>query len=417
MKRTKIIWIASIKLIHLVQISLPWVLQACQAELKQMKLADFRLVICWFNLLRDLMILDADGRMPGTLGHDTFGTHSCCKVWGSHHQARRASWLAETFKATCWVFTTQDIWPESRKFMVNHSSLRKLTQLRSKSPPKSPSRSRASARFFGEKLAEIQRDAWVWLRFCFQFCRRNPPFYHVARWCLMGFLGFLTCAQSWSSLSIKIRQLYILKNMIKTWSGKGENRNSKERESRSVPTFPAWNSGDLLVPVISCGSCLTSSVARQLNQGSRHRGALGRVWCAFATCGLSLWWRSFLWCCVCFFGKGLVSLVLPIENSPLGELLIYIESVICSSKSWGSQPLWRARRPFQRTSRCGVFQMEVPENWSLQTGLWFFTSIDICLMDLMDGDCWCSATLQWRMADNFPYESCIGSKIHVKPRG
>jgi hypothetical protein len=53
----------------------------------------------------------------------------------------------------------------------------------------------------------------------------------------------------------------------------------------------------------------------------------------------------------------------------------------------------------------------------LQTGLWFFTSIDICLMDLMDGDCWCSATLQWRMADNFPYESCIGSKIHVKPRG
>ena len=165
----------------------------------------------------------------------------------------------------------------------------------------------------------------------------------------------------------------------KTWSGKGENRTSKERESRSVPTFPAWNSGDLLVPVISCGSCLTSSLARQLNQGSRHRGALGRVWCAFATCGLSLWWRSFLWCCVCFFGKGLVSWVLPIKNSPLGELLTYIESVICSSKSWGSQPLWRARRPFQRTSRCGVLRwclMEVPENsWSLQTGLWFFTSI------------------------------------------
>jgi hypothetical protein len=47
----------------------------------------------------------------------------------------------------------------------------------------------------------------------------------------------------------------------------------------------------------------------------------------------------------------------------------------------------------------------------------FYLHIDICLMDLMDGDCWCSATLQWRMADNFPYESCIGSKIHVKPRG
>ena len=227
--KTKTIWIASIKLIHLVQISPPWVLQACRLNWNRWS---WRIFDLWFvDLIFSetwwfLMLME-----------------ECLGLWDMTRLARihvaryedHITKLEEPLDLQRLLRQHAEFSPPktSGQRAENSCSLRKLTQLRSKSPPKSPSRSQASARFFGEKLAEIQRDAWVWLRFCFQFCRRNPPFYHVARWCLMG---FLTCAQSFSVRWAQKLYIYILKNMIRK-GGKQNLQGTREPQCAYIPSL------------------------------------------------------------------------------------------------------------------------------------------------------------------------------------